>query len=136
MDRFNSLKNHPTGKEKERKELDLDDVMLRLTCLSDWVAAQRGFVGLQKRVVGVVEEMLKADSDESTDISVITMFQERLDFARESLLAAEQKCQYLERSIGAQVQTVGTPCSSLLLECSWSVTNMWREDILPHRPKR
>jgi hypothetical protein len=36
----------------------------------------------------------------------VAMFKERLDFVRESLRAAEQKCQYLERSIGAQVQTV------------------------------
>ncbi|KAF2269234.1 hypothetical protein CC78DRAFT_612686 [Lojkania enalia] len=116
MDRFNSLRSSKVsgrtsigGWGQERQELDLDAVMLRLTCLSDWVAAQRGFVSIQGRVVSVVEQMLEDGmSNEETFNSdkVISMFQERLDFVRESLLAAEQKCQYLERSIGAQVQTI------------------------------
>ncbi|KAF2799065.1 hypothetical protein K505DRAFT_356955 [Melanomma pulvis-pyrius CBS 109.77] len=121
MDRFNSLKSAAVavgsrtsigGKEKDRFELDLDAVMLRLTCLSDWVAAQRGFIGIQERVVDFVGRMM-ADSipevetaDASSRDSVVTMFQERLAFVKESLLAAEQKCQYLERSINAQVQTI------------------------------
>ena len=113
MDRFNSLKaatvegrRSMSEKEKERQELDLDAVMLRLTCLSDWVAAQRGFVELQKRVVCVIADMLEDRDSTNGDEGVCGMFQERLDFVRESLRAAEQKCQYLERSIGAQVQTV------------------------------
>jgi hypothetical protein len=110
MDRFNSLKSATTGGEREprksyaeeRKELDLDAVMLRLTCLSDWVAAQRGFIGIQERVGDVAQRML-GSSDEG---DMLNVFRERLMFVRESLLAADQKCVYLERSISAQVQTV------------------------------
>lgn len=108
MDRFNSLKSATIAGEREprkssaeeRKDLDLDAVMLRLTCLSDWVAAQKGFVGIQGRVVDVVFGML------SEDLTPTDPFYERLSFIRETLLAAESKCQYLERSISAQVQTV------------------------------
>ncbi|KAF2441806.1 hypothetical protein P171DRAFT_434426, partial [Karstenula rhodostoma CBS 690.94] len=110
MDRFNSLKSATIAGEQEarksyaegRKELDLDAIMLRLTCLSDWVAAQRGFVGIQERVGEVVQHMLGSGDDGD----VLAVFRERLEFVRESLLAAEQKCVYLERSISAQVQTV------------------------------
>lgn len=112
MDRFNSLKSATVGGtvrasgdgrksiSDERKDLDLDAVMLRLTCLSDWVAAQRGFVDIQGRVVSMISKMLQ-ERESSIDV-----FDERLSFIRETLLAAEQKCQYLERSISAQVQTV------------------------------
>ncbi|KAF2709336.1 hypothetical protein K504DRAFT_455079 [Pleomassaria siparia CBS 279.74] len=128
MDRYNSLKSAAVsgrttsigGREKDRQELDLDAVMLKLTCLSDWVAAQRGFVGIQGRIVQVVGEMLAADDgipetrsahdddddDESQARRIVHMFRERLSFVKESLVAAEHKCQYLERSINAQVQTV------------------------------
>jgi hypothetical protein len=124
MDRFNSLRSAPIAGEprksvsEERKELDLDAVMLRLTCLSDWVAAQRGFVGIQERVVEVMQKMLDAEIERRGD--VVAMFEERLAFVGESLRAAEQKCQYLERSIGAQVQTVSTRRDS-------------RCDLLPRR---
>jgi hypothetical protein len=137
MDRFNSLKSATIegrksmcGKETERRELDLDAVMLRLTCLSDWVAAQRGFIGLQRRVVGVVEDMMDETSTTNGALRVCHTFQERLDFVKESLLAAEQKCQYLERSIGAQVQTV----SDIIAACSKADTG--DEDIFSHRPER
>lgn len=116
MDRFNSLKSATIagtarggGVEArkslgdERQDLDLDAVMLRLTCLSDWVAAQKSFVGLQERVVKTVEGMLGGNG---TGMEDARMFRERLDFVRQTLLAAEEKCQYLERSISAQVQTV------------------------------
>ncbi|KAF2117603.1 hypothetical protein BDV96DRAFT_643966 [Lophiotrema nucula] len=116
MDRFNSLRSANVsgrtsigGREKERHELDLDAVMLRLTCLSDWVAAQRGFVSIQQRVVGVIEEMLCSvpqSPGTSPAAYVKTQFTERLSFISQSLYAAEQKCQYLERSISAQVQTI------------------------------
>ncbi|KAF2471518.1 uncharacterized protein BDR25DRAFT_20740 [Lindgomyces ingoldianus] len=147
MDRFNSLKSATVDGRKSigrsmsrergevRKELDLDACMLRLTCLSDWVAAQRGFVGIQGRVAEVVSSMLKesmnsgagggwcrglgahewkgsrGDSGEGEAVIWLfqEMFQERLEFVKESLLAAELKCVYLERSIGAQVQTVTPP---------------------------
>jgi hypothetical protein len=89
-----------------------------LTCLSDWVAAQRGFVGIQERVVEVMQKMLDAEIERRGD--VVAMFEERLAFVGESLRAAEQKCQYLERSIGAQVQTVSTRRDS-------------RCDLLPRR---
>ncbi|KAF2740724.1 hypothetical protein EJ04DRAFT_163998 [Polyplosphaeria fusca] len=118
MDRFNSLRGTKVSgrtsialtREKERQELDLDAVMLRLTCLSDWVAAQRGFVRIQGRVAQTVDEMLSNEptgnlgANETRGIE--SMFRERLEFAKESLLAAEAKCQYLERSINAQVQTI------------------------------
>ncbi|KAF2185611.1 hypothetical protein K469DRAFT_707841 [Zopfia rhizophila CBS 207.26] len=141
MDRFNSLKSAAVGGNgggrrsiggvggraggrEGREGLDLDGVMLRLTCLSDWVAAQREFVGIQGRVVNTVQEMLKegtggeherqkwdgkrdgGDDESGRDKEVERMFSERLDFVQESLMAAEQKCVYLERSIGAQVQTI------------------------------
>jgi hypothetical protein len=110
MDRFNSLKSATIDGERdprksyaeERKELDLDAVMLRLTCLSDWVAAQRGFIGIQERVGVVVQQMLGS----SNEGDMLDAFRERLMFVLESLLAADQKCVYLERSISAQVQTV------------------------------
>ncbi|KAF1973207.1 hypothetical protein BU23DRAFT_599174 [Bimuria novae-zelandiae CBS 107.79] len=110
MDRFNSLKSAIVAGEREprkslaeeRKELDLDAVMLRLTCLSDWVAAQRGFISIQERVSNVVAGMLADEPDDT----MLDMFRERLAFVRESLRAAEEKCVYLERSISAQVQTV------------------------------
>lgn len=108
MDRFNSLRSATIGGEsrktyaEERKEMDLDAVMLRLTCLSDWVAAQRGFVSIQERVSDVVHQMLQPTIDGDT----LDMFRERLAFVKQSLLAAEQKCVYLERSITAQVQTI------------------------------
>jgi hypothetical protein len=76
--------------------------MLRLTCLSDWVAAQRGFIGIQERVGVVVQQMLGS----SNEGDMLDAFRERLMFVLESLLAADQKCVYLERSISAQVQTV------------------------------
>ena len=105
MDRFNSLKSltidgHKSvegilypNKEKERQDLDLDAIMLRLTCLSDWVAAQRGFIAIQRRIVQVVENLLTNDAPAFTPFppnnSVDVMFTERLDFIRETLLAAE-----------------------------------------------
>ncbi|KAF1960335.1 hypothetical protein CC80DRAFT_291906 [Byssothecium circinans] len=112
MDRFNFLKSAVSAGDSRhsadmtarhvegRKDLDLDGIMLRLTCLSDWVAAQRGFVDLQRRVLEVLEGML-ADEGKSAEV-----LRERLSFIRETLLAAEMKCQYLERSISAQVQTI------------------------------
>jgi hypothetical protein len=109
MDRINSLRSATIAGEprksvsEERKGLDLDAVMLRLTCLSDWVAAQSGFVGIQARVVEVLGDML---GEEESHEEAVAMFRERLDFVSETLRAAEQKCQYLEKSIGAQVQTV------------------------------
>lgn len=109
MDRFNSLKSATVAGDREprknisdeRKELDLDAVMLRLTCLSDWVAAQRGFIGIQERIGNLVVGMLVGDQE-----AQLNRFRERLAFVRESFLAADQKCVYLERSISAQVQTV------------------------------
>jgi hypothetical protein len=88
--------------------------MLRLTCLNDWVAAQRGFVALQGRVVHIVTGMLEGENSigstekdaRAPTLYAETSFRERLAFIQESLVAAEQKCVYLERSIGAQVQTV------------------------------
>lgn len=108
MDRFNSLKSATTvghheprkSLAEERKELDLDAVMLRLTCLSDWVAAQRGFIRTQERISDVVAGMLAGEE------TMLDAFGEKLDFVKESLVAAEEKCVYLERSISAQVQTV------------------------------
>ena len=111
MDRFNSLKSFAGNGERrksvseERKGLDLDAVMLRLTCLSDWVAAQRGFIGIQERVVELLQGVLDVEEEDSHE-GTVDMFGERLSFVRETLRAAEQQCQYLERSIGAQVQTV------------------------------
>lgn len=140
MDRFNSLKSSTIegrksiGKrENERQELDLDAVMLRLTCLSDWVAAQRGFVGLQRRVVGIIEEMLEDSIGGSSISTSARLFQERLDFVTESLLAAEQKCLYLERSIGAQVQTVS---AHFPLQSHQGSVNQMSADILAYRSKR
>jgi hypothetical protein len=109
MDRFNSLQSATVAGDREprknisdeRKELDLDAVMLRLTCLSDWVAAQRGFIGIQERIGNLVAGMLVGDQE-----AQLNSFRERLAFVRESFLAADQKCVYLERSISAQVQTV------------------------------
>jgi hypothetical protein len=127
MDRFNSLKSATAGQGSkrrghswERRELDLDQVMLRLTCLSDWVAAQRGFVGLQRRVVDVIGGVLQRGLSSRDGKNVVgsswvphegvtvaeDAFRDRLAFIQESLLAAEQKCVYLERSISTQVQTV------------------------------
>jgi hypothetical protein len=126
MDRFNSLKSATiegrrsiSGKEQERQALDLDAVMLRLTCLSDWVAAQRGFIGLQRRIVSVVNDMLNDQGmamTEECDRSARMMLKERLAFVTESLLAAENKSLYLERSIGAQVQTVRLPRLLIIME--------------------
>ncbi|KAF2677254.1 hypothetical protein K458DRAFT_162992 [Lentithecium fluviatile CBS 122367] len=110
MDRFNSLKSATIAGERrksiseERKELDLDAVMLRLTCLSDWVAAQRGFVRIQERVIEALRGMLNEEG--AGHGKTAQMFRERLEFVKETLMAAEQKCQYLERSISAQVQTI------------------------------
>ncbi|KAJ4294273.1 hypothetical protein N0V90_007963 [Kalmusia sp. IMI 367209] len=112
MDRFNSLKSATIAGEREprrslaeeRRDLDLDAVMLRLTCLSDWVAAQRGFVGIQERVATIIDEILR--SDFYGDSTCVEMLRERLAFVGESLRAAEEKCVYLERSISAQVQTI------------------------------
>ena len=108
MDRFNSLKSATVAGDREprksvsdeRKELNLDAVMLRLTCLSDWVAAQRGFIEIQDRISNILAGMIVGEETQ------LDMFRERLAFVRESLLAADQKCVYLERSISAQVQTV------------------------------
>lgn len=111
MDRFNTLKHAAIDgdKESERRELNLDAIMLRLTCLSDWVAAQRSFIASQRRVLEVVDRML-GDSSRIPRMrecrEVETMFRESLSFIRETLLSAEGKCTYLERSIGAQVQTI------------------------------
>jgi len=155
MDRFNSLKSTTVGKRSsgvkskekhwERQELDLDGVMLRLTCLSDWVAAQRGFAALQGRVVDVVGAMLGDNDTQSrgdVGISPISSsaensFRERLAFIQESLVAAEQKCVYLERSIASQVQTVSTQAFGYW--CSFYSLGfilILFADILPHRPER
>lgn len=153
MDRFNSLRNTTFGKRSsgvherhwERQELDLDGIMLRLTCLNDWVAAQRGFVALQGRVVDVVTGMLdgkKTVKGGEEDTMAPTpyaanSFRERLAFIQESLVAAEQKCVYLERSIGAQVQTVSATNFSISCCCySCACANSYFADILPNRPKR
>jgi hypothetical protein len=138
MDRFNSLKRVTVAGEpresvsEERKKLDLDAVMLRLTCLSDWVAAQRGFVAIQDRVVEAVKDMF---NEEDGDKEALEVFWERLSFVKETLRAAEQKCQYLERSIGAQVQTVSSRVASALsLPIREDTDDLI--DILPHRPER
>jgi hypothetical protein len=141
MDRFNFLRStasegkRSSGVAQERHELDLDDIMLRLTCLSDWVAAQRGFVGLQKKIVEVVSSMLSGSDDRHDvidDRAVKQVFSERLNFVKESLIAAEQKCMYLERSIGAQVQTVSS-VDSMLFGTDSRLTLC--TDIFAHRSK-
>ncbi|PSN63841.1 hypothetical protein BS50DRAFT_637191 [Corynespora cassiicola Philippines] len=122
MDRFNSLKTVPIAGERKigegevQEELDLDVIMLRLTCLSDWVAAQKGFIGIQTRVVGVVADwMAHLQDGEKQRIhgggnlrDEEDVLEERLGFIKECLQAAEAKCEYLTSSIGAQVQTIYT----------------------------
>ncbi|KAF2273218.1 uncharacterized protein EI97DRAFT_164519 [Westerdykella ornata] len=138
MDRFNSLRSatirygpveldkrrsslYVESDRRERHELDLDSIMLRLTCLSDWVAAQRGFVALQLRIVSVLERLMKSDwcggnlaRDVGGKVQFVDsdaarnelVFRRRLEFIRQSLVSAEQKCMSLDHSITAQVQTI------------------------------
>ncbi|KAF2013810.1 hypothetical protein BU24DRAFT_494212 [Aaosphaeria arxii CBS 175.79] len=135
MDRFNTLKSRRVGlwnrgsmtaacgsrcrgEELMMEEgamgertdgLDLDAVMLRLTCLSDWVAAQKGVVSMQRSIRDVLIRMREGEGfGDSVEGGDVTIFYERLDFIEQSLVAAERKCDYLERSIDAQVQTIYT----------------------------
>jgi hypothetical protein len=112
MDRFSIL--HKPTRKGDSSESNLDWVMQRLTCLSDWMAAHTSFTKTQSRALTVIKEMASTDGfmgpkNASTSFSETErQLEERLEFIESTLEAAHQKLEYFDRSIAAQVQTVYT----------------------------